>query len=117
MRNRWRTREYALVLYVVNHSVSKEIDDFVNFFFFQAEDGIRDYKVTGVQTCALPISGPDHPRHRSLAFNLERSGYRVSTACDAEDGLGLARRDRPDLVLLDISLPGKIGRASCRERV
>ena len=24
-------------------------------FFFQAEDGIRDYKVTGVQTCALPI--------------------------------------------------------------
>src|SRR5256885_8619551 len=28
----------------------------VYFFFFQAEDGIRDYKVTGVQTCALPIS-------------------------------------------------------------
>src|SRR3989454_5799629 len=28
----------------------------VVFFFFQAEDGIRDYKVTGVQTCALPIS-------------------------------------------------------------
>src|SRR5256885_8970612 len=26
-------------------------------FFFQAEDGIRDYKVTGVQTCALPICG------------------------------------------------------------
>src|SRR5256885_14670638 len=30
----------------------------VYFFFFQAEDGIRDYKVTGVQTCALPISQP-----------------------------------------------------------
>src|SRR2546426_3236439 len=29
--------------------------DGVVFFFFQAEDGIRDYKVTGVQTCALPI--------------------------------------------------------------
>src|SRR5256885_4763568 len=28
-------------------------------FFFQAEDGIRDYKVTGVQTCALPISFMD----------------------------------------------------------
>src|SRR5256885_4123014 len=28
---------------------------FFFFFFFQAEDGIRDYKVTGVQTCALPI--------------------------------------------------------------
>src|SRR5256885_6053388 len=32
----------------------------VFFFFFQAEDGIRDYKVTGVQTCALPISSPRH---------------------------------------------------------
>src|SRR5256885_11836805 len=29
--------------------------DAIRFFFFQAEDGIRDYKVTGVQTCALPI--------------------------------------------------------------
>src|SRR5260221_6923344 len=29
---------------------------FVSFFFFQAEDGIRDHCVTGVQTCALPIS-------------------------------------------------------------
>src|SRR5256885_1245025 len=28
---------------------------FRRYFFFQAEDGIRDYKVTGVQTCALPI--------------------------------------------------------------
>src|SRR3989454_2504459 len=28
----------------------------LSVFFFQAEDGIRDYKVTGVQTCALPIS-------------------------------------------------------------
>src|SRR5256885_5824747 len=28
-----------------------------SLFFFQAEDGIRDYKVTGVQTCALPICG------------------------------------------------------------
>src|SRR5256885_5801038 len=30
-------------------------DSLLFFFFFQAEDGIRDYKVTGVQTCALPI--------------------------------------------------------------
>src|SRR5437762_4031054 len=30
------------------------------FFFFQAEDGIRDTSVTGVQTCALPISRHDH---------------------------------------------------------
>src|SRR5205807_4959939 len=32
-------------------------DPTTNTFFDQAEDGIRDYKVTGVQTCALPISG------------------------------------------------------------
>src|SRR5207302_7558458 len=31
------------------------------FFFFQAEDGIRDFHVTGVQTCALPISWPRAP--------------------------------------------------------
>src|ERR1022692_1120650 len=31
---------------------------YLYFFFFQAEDGIRDYKVTGVQTCALPITSP-----------------------------------------------------------
>src|SRR2546425_9368187 len=34
----------------------------VFFFFFQAEDGIRDKLVTGVQTCALPISRPSWPR-------------------------------------------------------
>src|SRR6266487_4950065 len=34
----------------------------VFFFFFQAEDGIRDGRVTGVQTCALPISLPGLPR-------------------------------------------------------
>src|SRR5256886_17683482 len=31
------------------------------FFFFQAEDGIRDLTVTGVQTCALPISQASYP--------------------------------------------------------
>src|SRR5690606_10380348 len=31
-------------------------------FFFQAEDGIRDFHVTGVQTCALPILMPNHPK-------------------------------------------------------
>src|SRR5258708_10248456 len=33
------------------------------FFFFQAEDGIRDDLVTGVQTCALPISWKNAKRH------------------------------------------------------
>src|SRR6266508_5698868 len=34
---------------------------FAFFFFFQAEDGIRDGHVTGVQTCAVPISGSSWP--------------------------------------------------------
>src|SRR5438034_5752984 len=37
---------------------------FLFFFFFQAEDGIRDHCVTGVQTCALPISGHTAGSHR-----------------------------------------------------
>src|SRR5947207_5207145 len=32
------------------------LETFLSYFFFQAEDGIRDHCVTGVQTCALPIS-------------------------------------------------------------
>src|SRR5260221_8646438 len=39
---------------------------FCFFFFFQAEDGIRDHCVTGVQTCALPISVAEQP---SKAYN------------------------------------------------
>src|SRR3712207_9572225 len=42
------------------------------FFFFQAEDGIRDIGVTGVQTCALPIwvplPGPEQSRPETAAF-------------------------------------------------
>lgn len=46
---------------------------------------------------------------RSLAFLLEQAGYRVSAAGSAEDGLSLAQSDPPDLVLLDIGLPGMDG--------
>jgi DNA-binding response OmpR family regulator len=46
---------------------------------------------------------------RSLAFNLEQSGYRINTAANAEDALKLAQRDPPDLILLDIGLPGMDG--------
>jgi len=46
---------------------------------------------------------------RSLAFNLEQAGYAVNTAASAEDALAMARRDPPDLVLLDIGLPGMDG--------
>src|SRR5438309_6845824 len=38
------------------------------FFFFQAEDGIRDGTVTGVQTCALPIYAPRESRCSSAGF-------------------------------------------------
>ena len=46
---------------------------------------------------------------RSLSFNLEQAGYRVSAVATAEDALPLSQRDRPDLVLLDIGLPGMDG--------
>src|SRR5438046_7016195 len=77
-------------------------------FFFQAEDGIRDWSVTGVQTCALPISqrrqakdargGGDHPspphRHQ-LQIGGEvgaRGGEGVVTREDVP--VGGVRRDR-----------------------
>src|SRR5256885_10927148 len=61
------------------------------FFFFQAEDGIRDYKVTGVQTCALPIF-------------YAASAYPVGVLSDRMDrvrllGLGLAVLIAADVVL------------------
>ncbi len=46
---------------------------------------------------------------RSLAFNLEQAGYRAVTAGTAEDALAQVRLDPPDLVLLDIGLPGMDG--------
>ena len=46
---------------------------------------------------------------RSLAFSLERAGYRVTSSANAEDALAVSRRDPPDVVLLDIGLPGMDG--------
>src|SRR5690606_40990734 len=40
------------------------------FFFFQAEDGIRDFHVTGVQTCALPISAAQLAEEAQLVLEL-----------------------------------------------
>src|SRR5256885_12630418 len=86
-------------------------------FFFQAEDGIRDYKVTGVQTCALPICdehdvecavecAPGRRRWRRYAV-----GKRERPAAVPHDALGkLAVAD-------DGQVRAEIGRASCRERV
>lgn len=52
---------------------------------------------------------------RSLAFNLEQAGYQVYTAAKAEDGLGIIQVNPPDLVLLDIGLPGMDGLEALRK--
>jgi len=46
---------------------------------------------------------------RSLAFNLEQAGYQASNAESAEDAIGMIKLKRPDLILLDIGLPGMDG--------
>jgi DNA-binding response OmpR family regulator len=61
------------------------------------------------------IVDDDSLMSRSLAFNLERAGYQASSAENAEDALLMARRDPPDLVLLDIGLPGMDGLDALRE--
>ena len=69
------------------------------FFFFQAEDGIRDHCVTGVQTCALPIY---RSRHKCChLFPFSAYCYQNMELCTTGFTQG----------------PGEIGRASCRERV
>src|SRR5256885_16234692 len=99
-------------------------------FFFQAEDGIRDYKVTGVQTCALPINercthrpAPCAPRavRRHLAGHAGRlaAGPAVDTAAGlcVLDGLPSARilgTLRPGSALDAGELPPCLaGRALC----
>src|SRR2546430_5114526 len=86
------------------------------FFFFQAEAGIRVLTVTGVQTCALPISVRD----------AHRRGRRVRRAArdrsDARRRAGRGRKAGPALragVLppARAAVAAQIGRASCRERV
>src|SRR5690606_39747788 len=93
------------------------VDRFARVFFFQAEDGIRDFHVTGVQTCALPIclcvgglrllggaaggfGGLDLLRADGVLGGVRGVGVLVGSA----DGAGG--------VVLE-----EIGRASCRESV
>src|SRR5256886_8957667 len=89
----------------------------VFFFFFQAEDGIRDLTVTGVQTCALPISHLDELRKLPVAAANEMMA--LSQRMESV----LRELYHPDGVNLGMNI-GKaagagieIGRASCRERV
>src|SRR5690606_40419142 len=94
---------------------------------FQAEDGIRDFHVTGVQTCALPIS---HRPRRPLRHALEdpRRAGRSGAPPRRGDLRGRAPRDRappePPRGLLPRAplrlaarANGEIGRASCRSNV
>src|SRR2546426_7695032 len=64
------------------------------FFFFQAEDGIRDYKVTGVQTCALPISERQRRGEPGVAVALRQPAL--------QHGLAVAAAQERNLVLVEV---------------
>src|SRR5690349_22792279 len=96
------------------------------FFFFQAEDGIRDVYVTGVQTCALPISGSSRSWGPVSDMDANRdldpaAGDDVRTLHALGYAQELARRmgafSSLALSLSIICILSEIGRASCRERV
>src|SRR5688500_19115473 len=59
------------------------------FFFFQAEDGIRDYKVTGVQTCALPILSWDALFGAPVAVTPTGAGIAVAALNEAIGEIGV----------------------------
>src|SRR5258706_10559816 len=89
------------------------------YFFFQAEDGIRDWSVTGVQTCALPICAIRRPRpcpRSSLLFGAALAAL----APTARGQLAPTTRVDVDSAGTESNSfsmdPSKIGRASCRER-
>src|SRR5439155_10841546 len=90
-------------------SVSTGTDD---FFFFQAEDGIRDGHVTGVQTCALPIS-TNHFRQNSRTRVRLLAVRRPDVVPRRDNRLSKksARIRRGSS-----QNPREIGRASCREK-
>jgi DNA-binding response OmpR family regulator len=52
---------------------------------------------------------------RSLAFHVEQAGYQVHTAANAEDAIAFVRTSPPDLVILDIGLPGMDGLDALRQ--
>src|SRR2546429_1391389 len=87
------------------------------FFFFQAEDGIRDVAVTGVQTCALPIYFQRAPGEifttRDFCGTFAGGALRSSDATVA----GLAASSNDAASLSETWSGMEIGRASCRERV
>src|SRR5436309_2875407 len=94
----------------------------------QAEDGIRDFHVTGVQTCALPIYNSTHPAialvrdaiSASSEAQIAQRGVVVRPAAEWPVKLAVVFGDRHVVDAGDSPAHqpvGKIGRASCRERV
>src|SRR5256886_11771261 len=94
---------------------------YVFFFFFQAEDGIRDLTVTGVQTCALPISSLTIRLSKYLPDALVRCyDSPMAQHSDRRGGSAPSARRVAERVLeitLLVTRLVEIGRASCRERV
>src|SRR5262249_57865782 len=88
-------------------------------FFFQAEDGIRDWSVTGVQTCALPIcSSSEHLLHdQPRLLGPPGAGEALDEPERADAEGPLARAALPVVGAGHRVVAVKIGRASCRERV
>src|SRR5256885_10770096 len=87
-------------------------------FFFQAEDGIRDYKVTGVQTCALPISPFEPVVEGDLMFGRGAADMKAGHAANLFALKALRRTGlQPAATVYLQSVVEEIGRASCRERV
>src|SRR3712207_7031287 len=66
------------------------------FFFFQAEDGIRDIGVTGVQTCALPISFAKPPlvRHMKFAHGVAFGAFASAIIPTRGIGIGMRSEER-----------------------
>src|SRR5688572_32494990 len=63
---------------------------FFFFFFFQAEDGIRDLTVTGVQTCALPIYSLAHQAGERVGFAEIRRVSQIRQHARAHGGVAVA---------------------------
>src|SRR2546428_6716123 len=89
------------------------------FFFFQAEDGIRDLIVTGVQTCALPIYALVHQDPAAAITELRELAALAPDfqMCHQSLGIALYQIGRYQEAEKEYRIAAEIGRASCRERV
>src|SRR5699024_11928202 len=92
-----------------------------SFFFFQAEDGIRDRNVTGVQTCALPISVTARSTKRLTPPRLAKRSVVKGVIVYAANSKRVAADAMVHATLTskrtgDVAARSEIGRASCRER-